>query len=125
LGAVSAGGAHVLIVEDNELVSDALRVVFESVDYRVSTAGSLAAAVSMVARDPAALVLLDLTLPDGDGLGFVGPAKDAGVRTIVALTGRDDDETRKRCLAAGCADVLLKPVSVKELLARAAGWLAG
>jgi DNA-binding response OmpR family regulator len=113
----------VLIVEDNELVSGALRVVFESVDYRVSTAGSIADAATLVTRDPAALVLLDLTLPDGDGLALVGAAKSAGARTIVALTGRDDDETRRRCLDAGCAEVLLKPVPVKELLARAAGWV--
>ena len=120
---MSNAGAHVLIVEDNELVSGALRILFESADYRVSTAGSLADATSLVARDPAVMVLLDLTLPDGDGLDLVGPAKVAGARTIVALTGRDDDATRRRCLDAGCADVLLKPVPVKELLERAAGWV--
>ena len=120
---MTAAGAHVLIVEDNELVSGALRILFESVDYRVSTAASIADATSLVAQDPAALVLLDLTLPDGDGLTLVGPAKSAGARTIVALTGRDDDATRRRCIDAGCAEVLLKPVPVKELLARAAGWV--
>ena len=121
---MSSVGAHVLIVEDNELVSGALRVVFESVDYRVSTAASIADAASLVARDPAALVLLDLTLPDGDGLALVDAARDSGARTIVALTGRDDDETRRRCIDAGCAEVLLKPVPVKELLERAQRWIA-
>ena len=120
---MSNAGAHVLIVEDNELVSGALRILFESADYRVSTAGSLADATSLVARDPAVMVLLDLTLPDGDGLDLFGPAKVAGARTIVAPTCRDDDATRRRCLDAGCADVLLKPVPVKELLERAAGWV--
>ena len=121
---MSSVGAHVLIVEDNELVSGALRVVFESVDYRVSTAASIADAASLVARDPAALVLLDLTLPDGDGLALVDAARDSGARTIVALTGRDDDATRRRCIDAGCAEVLLKPVPVKELLERAQRWIA-
>jgi DNA-binding response OmpR family regulator len=39
------------------------------------------------------------------------------------MTGHDDGETRVRCLAAGCAQVLLKPVPARELLSRADGWL--
>jgi len=116
--------AHLLIVEDNDLVTGALRVVFESAGYRVSTAASLAEARVFAAHDPATLVLLDLTLPDGDGLEVVDAFRGAGSRAIVALTGRDDDDTRRRCLDAGCVDVLLKPVPVKELLRRAAGWIA-
>jgi DNA-binding response OmpR family regulator len=115
--------AHILIVEDNELVSTALRMLFESASYRVSTAASIAAADSVVTSDPATLVLLDLTLPDGDGLALVAHARRAGARAVVALTGRDDDETRQRCFDAGCADVLLKPVSVRELLDRAGVWI--
>jgi DNA-binding response OmpR family regulator len=115
--------AHLLIVEDNDLVTGALRVVFESAGYRVSTAGSLAEARAVAASDPATLVLLDLTLPDGDGLEVVDAFRGAGARAVVALTGRDDDATRQRCIDAGCVDVLLKPVPVKELLRRAAGWV--
>lgn len=118
-----SGGAHVLIVEDNELVSGAMRILFESADYRVSTAASVAEADDVVTHDPAALVLLDLTLPDGDGLACVAVARRSGARAVVALTGRDDDDTRQRCVDAGCVDVLLKPVAAKELLARAALWL--
>ncbi|MFI5230100.1 MAG: response regulator transcription factor [Gemmatimonadales bacterium] len=120
---MSGDPAHVLIVEDNDLVSGALRVVFESAGYRVSTAASLAEASALVAADPAALVLLDLTLPDGDGLGLVAAARQSGARAVVALTGRDDDGTRQRCLDAGCAGVMLKPVPVRELLRLAEAWL--
>ena len=77
----------------------------------------------MAQRDPAALVLLDLTLPDGSGLDLVGPLKAAGCGTVVALTGHDDPDTRAKCLAAGCADVLVKPVPARALVARAAEWL--
>jgi DNA-binding response OmpR family regulator len=69
------------------------------------------------------LVLLDLTLPDGSGLDLVQPLLAAGCKTIVALTGHDDPETRARCLAAGCADVFVKPVPARELVARSAAWL--
>ena len=115
---------HVLVVEDNELVSGALRILFESADLRVSTARTVAESLGVAQSDPPALALLDLTLPDGNGLVLVAPLRAAGCRTVVALTGHDDAETRQRCLDAGCADVLVKPVPVRELLARSAAWLA-
>ena len=91
----------------------------------MSLAGSIAEALGVGTRDPAALVLLDLTLPDGDGLGLVAPLTGAGCKTIVALTGHDDPMTREKCIAAGCADVLVKPVPARELMARTAAWLDG
>ena len=115
--------AHVLIVEDNEHVTSALRILLESADHRVSTAASIAEALAVVRSDPAALVLLDLTLPDGDGLALIEPLRAAGSPAIVALTGHDDSETRERCLSAGCVDVLLKPVPARELVRRAGEWL--
>ena len=117
--------AHVLIVEDNELVSGALRILFENTNRRVSIAASIAESLAVAQRDAAALVLLDLTLPDGNGLELVAPLKAAGCKSVVALTGHDDPETRAKCLAAGCADVLVKPVPARTLVARAAEWLDG
>jgi DNA-binding response OmpR family regulator len=100
-----------------------MRILFESAGHRVSIAASIAEALSVGTRDPAALVLLDLTLPDGSGLVLVDPLRAAGCETIVALTGHDDAETRERCLGAGCADVFVKPVPARELVARSAKWL--
>ncbi|HTE47656.1 MAG TPA: response regulator [Gemmatimonadaceae bacterium] len=114
------GQAHILIVEDNELVTSAMRILFESADRRVSVAHSVAEALGTGTADPAALVLLDLTLPDGDGLSLVEPLQAAGCRVVVALTGHDDRETRVRCIAAGCADVFVKPVPARQLLADSA-----
>jgi DNA-binding response OmpR family regulator len=111
------------VIEDNELVSGALSILFENTNRRVSIAASIAESIAVAERDPAALVLLDLTLPDGHGLDLVGPLKAAGCTTVVALTGHDDPETRAKCLAAGCMDVLVKPVPARTLVARAAEWL--
>jgi DNA-binding response OmpR family regulator len=119
------GSAHVLVVEDNDLVGAAMRILFENAHRRVSVAASIADALAVGTTDPAALVLLDLTLPDGDGLALVEPLLAAGCKTIVALTGHDDPATHARCLAAGCADVLVKPVPASELVARGAAWLDG
>ncbi len=115
--------AHVLIVEDNELVTSAMSILFESADRRVSTAATIAETLGVAKSDPAKLVLLDLSLPDGDGLTLVEPLLAAGCETVIALTGHDDPETRARCLAAGCADVFVKPVPARELLRKSAEWL--
>lgn len=114
---------HVLVVEDNEHVTSALAILLEAVPARVSVARSIAAALAVAASDAPALALLDLTLPDGDGLSLVPVLRASGTRTIVVLTGHDDRDTRRRCLDAGCADVMVKPVAVRDLMDRARGWL--
>jgi DNA-binding response OmpR family regulator len=119
------GQAHVLVVEDNELVSSALRILFESVNHRLSVAASVAETLDVATHDPPDLVFLDLTLPDGDGLAAVKPLLASGCRAIVVLTGHDDFDTRERCLAAGCTDVLIKPIPSRELLAMSVDLLAG
>jgi CheY-like chemotaxis protein len=115
----------VLIVEDNELVTGALRILFEETGRRVTVAHSVADAVQAGRNDPPDLLLLDLSLPDGDGLEVARSLARVGVKpmAIVALTGRDDDEALKRCAAAGCTEVMLKPVPTKELLRKAEEWL--
>src|SRR5436305_8342279 len=63
--------AHVLIVEDNDLVSGALRVLFEQTGRRVSIASTVADAISVASADRPDLMLIDLTLPDGNGLAIL------------------------------------------------------
>ena len=65
------------------------------------------------------VMLLDLSLPDGDGLLVLKRLHLAGHAPLntVALTGHDDEEVRQRCIAAGCTEVLLKPVPIAQLLA--------
>ena len=69
--------------------------------------------------DRADILLLDLTLPGGDGLMVLEQLRAAGAEpgATLALTGHDDDELRDRCVAAGCRDMLVKPVPIRELLA--------
>ncbi|MBA3673171.1 MAG: response regulator [Gemmatimonadaceae bacterium] len=116
---------HVLVAEDNELVCGAMRVLFEETGHRVSTAGHIAEIVDLVESDPVDLLLLDLGLADGDGLEVLSRLRDHGTmpRVVVALTGRDEPETVARCLAAGCREVLLKPVPARTMLAKVQEWL--
>jgi len=117
--------ADVLIVEDHPLAADALRLLFEAVGHHPRLAPSVAAAVRECADRSPDLMLLDLTLPDGDGFDVLAQTAAAGTtpRVTVALTGHDDAELTARCRRAGCADVLLKPVMPRELLARIAAWV--
>lgn len=115
-----------LIVEDSSLVTDALRILFEGSGFRVTVASSAAGARALPADDVADLMLLDVTLEDGDGLELLAGMRASGVEpeTTIALTGYDDPVTRQRALDAGCAEVLVKPVPVAELLRLARDYTA-
>src|SRR5690242_14816241 len=104
--------SHVLIVEDSDLVTSALRILFEETGRRVTIAHSVREAIAAGRKDPPDLLLLDLTLPDGDGLEVATTLRQSGVkpRATVAITGRDDPESLKRCDAAGVTAVMVKPV---------------
>ena len=80
----------------------------------------------MVITTFAAFVLLDyvLRLRAPSQEPWIEPLRPAGCKTFVALTGHDDTETAERCRAAGCADVLVKPVPARELISKVAGWLS-
>jgi DNA-binding response OmpR family regulator len=113
----------VLLVEDNEHVTSAMRILIESVGARVSVASSIADALGFARDDVPRLVILDLTLPDGDGLSIIPVLRAAGTSTFVALTGHDDAVTRKRCLEAGCIDVVVKPPRAREFVGKVGEWV--
>lgn len=98
-------------------------MLLESANHHVSIAASIAEALGIPRPESPSLVLLDLTLPDGDGLALVEPLLAAGWHRVVALTGHDDPGTRERCIAAGCIDVLVKPVPARELISKVGAWL--
>ncbi len=116
---------HVLVAEDNQLVCEAMRVLFSETGHRVSVAGHVAEICDIAESDPVDLLLLDLGLADGDGFDVLDELRSRGTRprVIVALTGRDDPATQARCVAAGCVAVLLKPVPARDLLRMATEWL--
>jgi two-component system, OmpR family, response regulator len=118
--------AHVLLVEDNALVTSATRILLEDAGFRVSTAGGISDAYALCQSDRPDAILLDLRLPDGDGLSLLRRLRAEGgpLPVVVALTGRDEPEIRGRCLRAGCVDVLLKPVDMRALAPRIRSWLA-
>jgi CheY-like chemotaxis protein len=115
---------EVLLVEDNSLVTDALTILLESGGHTVRVAATVAQAVEQATAARPDVLLLDLTLPDGEGLAVLHQLRDTPAlpHVTAALTGHDDPAVRARCLAAGCRDVLVKPVPARVLLARVAEW---
>ncbi len=110
--------ARVLLVEDSPMINAALKILLESAGFAVTLATSAAEAAGWSESDPPDVMLLDITLPDGDGLSVIKALDARGMRpaTTYAMTGHSDADTRARCIAAGCDDVLLKPVPVRQLL---------
>ncbi len=107
---------HILVVEDSELVVGALRLLLEAMERRVSIAHTVESAIAAVETDPPDVILLDLTLPDGTGLTVAQHVQSHGSGAIViAMTGHDSDDVAADCRAAGCRDVLIKPVSIRLL----------
>lgn len=109
---------RILIVEDNTLVTDAFGILFQAAGYDVEIAATVGEAVERLTAEPVDIMLLDLSLPDGDGLEVLEriEAQQRPSRATLAMTGRDDAQTRQRCLDAGCADVLVKPLPIGNLL---------
>jgi two-component system KDP operon response regulator KdpE len=111
-------GPRVLLVEDSPMISGALKILLESGGFEVTVAGTAAQAAAWEGPEKADVMILDLGLPDADGLSVIKSLDERGMKpvTTFAMTGRSDEETIERCMAAGCDDVLLKPVPVQQLL---------
>lgn len=110
--------ARILIVEDSQLVTEAFSILFTEAGYEVDSAATVAEAIERGTSEAVDLILLDLSLPDGDGLEVLAALRESGSlpRATLAMTGDNDSRTRRKCLEAGCAEVLLKPVPIAELL---------
>jgi two-component system KDP operon response regulator KdpE len=112
----------VLLVEDDPELRRTLRDALQVEGYAVSTAATLHEARSRLktglAEGGLDLVLLDLGLPDGEGESLLGLLRDQRKTAVIVISARHTDDPKIRLLDAGADDYLVKPFSVKELLAR-------
>ncbi|MFS3127834.1 response regulator transcription factor [Nocardioides sp. Bht2] len=112
--------AHVLIVEDDDKIAAPLVRTLEREDYEVHRVAEGQAGLDHLARGGVDLLLLDLGLPDLDGLDVCRRARESGYTGgIIILTARDGELDRVVGLDVGADDYLAKPFSLAELLARA------
>lgn len=110
---------HVLLVEDDDLVASGIRSALEIEGFAVDGVATAAAADAALASLTTDLVILDIGLPDRDGLALLRDWRAAGRREpVLVLTARDAVADRVAGLSAGGDDYLLKPFDLDELLAR-------
>ncbi len=110
---------RLLLVEDTPRLRDLLTEAVHAAGWRIDAVGSLADAEEAIATTPYDLLLVDLGLPDGDGLDLIRATRRAKNQTpILILTARGAIDERIAGLDAGADDYLVKPFNHGELLAR-------
>lgn len=109
---------RVLIVDDEPQILRALRVALRANGYEVEDAMTGKAALEAVAVRPPELILLDLALPDIDGVEVCRRVREWSRIPIIVLSAHGEEEAKVRALDEGADDYLTKPFSVPELLAR-------
>jgi two-component system, cell cycle response regulator DivK len=113
-------GERILVVEDNEKNMRLFRDILQATGYTPLEASSGAQALALAAETSPALVLMDIQLPDIDGLEALRRLRKTertAQTPVVALTAQAMQGDRERFLAAGFDDYLSKPVDVAELVA--------
>jgi two-component system KDP operon response regulator KdpE len=109
---------RVLVVDDEQQIRRSLRVTLRTNGYDVDEAATGEAALDSVAVRPPELIILDLGLPDVEGVEVTRRLREWTRLPIIVLSAMGDDEAKVRALDAGADDYITKPFSVPELLAR-------
>ena len=115
---MTAAGPLVLVVEDELPVRRFLRAALAGHDYRVVEAGTIREAEQLAPGHNPDVFLLDLGLPDGDGVDLTRRIREWSRAPIIVLSARGREEDKVNALDAGADDYLTKPFGVNELLAR-------
>jgi two-component system KDP operon response regulator KdpE len=108
----------VLIVDDEPAIRRLLRTSLATQDFRLLETDSGKDALDIVARGGVDLVLLDLGLPDMDGMEVIRGLRAASAVPIVVLTSREDERAKVAALDEGADDYVTKPFGIAELMAR-------
>jgi two-component system KDP operon response regulator KdpE len=115
---VTEPGARVLVVDDDPRLLQALRINLRARHYQVDTAVDGAGALAAAASRPPDLVILDLGLPDLDGVEVVSGLRGWCTAPIIVLSARHGQPDKVAALDAGADDYITKPFGMDELLAR-------
>ncbi len=117
---------RILIAEDDRRVRESLERALTLEGYDVVTAGDGAKALELHAEQPADLLLLDVSMPNADGLSVCRRIRERGDQTpVLMLTARHEVQDRVAGLDAGADDYVVKPFALDELLARLRARLRG
>jgi DNA-binding response OmpR family regulator len=116
---VSDVRGRILIVEDNKDLALGLRINLEAQGYQVHVTQTIADGLARLRQAQPDLVILDLSLPDGDGLDLMRRLRAAGDATLIlVLTAKSRQDAKVLGLRGGADDYVTKPFDLEELLAR-------
>ena len=115
--------SRILVIDDEAPIRRFLRVALEAESYGVIEAGTAREGLAMAAREVPALVVLDLGLPDADGLSVLRDLRGWSPVPVLILSVRADEGDKVEALDAGAQDYVVKPFGMKEFLARVRGLL--
>ncbi|OPL14977.1 MAG: hypothetical protein AVO34_00220 [Firmicutes bacterium ML8_F2] len=107
-----------LVVEDDMQIRNFIKFSLQSQAYNCLEASTGQAALNAIATEPISTIILDLGLPDMDGLEIIKQVRTFSTIPIIVVSARDQDIEKVEALDAGADDYLTKPFSIKELLAR-------
>ena len=108
----------ILLVEDEGNIRNLVTAILESADYQVLYASRCSMAITMFRSHIPDLVILDLGLPDQDGLVFLRDIREDSLVPVIVLSARSDERDKVLALDAGANDYITKPFGSAELLAR-------
>lgn len=109
-------GGRILIVEDEAVLRKVLARLFVREGYEVATAGSRAEALDQLGRGPFEALLLDVTLPDGDGLDLLAELGEHQPRQTVVMTAFSTPENELRAHHLNVCHILRKPLDLLQLI---------
>ncbi|MBF4312866.1 response regulator, partial [Vibrio anguillarum] len=108
----------ILIIEDEAPIQRFLNVLISGYQYQVKTAGTAEQGIALVANWNPHLILLDLGLPDMEGIALTKELRGWTQTPIIVISARDKESDKVQALDAGANDYLIKPFGSEELLAR-------
>jgi two-component system KDP operon response regulator KdpE len=110
--------ARILVIDVDDRIRKFLGITLGASGHEVMPAGTAAAGLATCRDDPPDLVLLDLALPDLDGLDLITAIRRCGDLPIVVVSARADETAKVEALERGADDYVVKPFGVAELMAR-------
>ena len=112
------GNPHVLVIDDEPQILRALRTILTAQNYRVSVANRGEEGLSLAAAEQPDVIILDLGLPDIDGITVCAELRQWTQIPIIVLSVRESERDKVMALDKGADDYLVKPFGIEELLAR-------
>lgn len=115
---MSIAAARVLVVEDDVQIRNFITYALQAEGFQPYAAATAQAGLSLLVSEPVDLMLLDLGLPDFDGMDVIRKVREWSQVPILVVSARDQDREKAAALDAGADDYLTKPFSTTELMAR-------